>query len=446
MRPVTASTICLFVLTLSRNLHYFTESRPGLATLSFRASLRTNDRVTPEGHWQDVRFLTLTTTERLDYEPGDALAIMPKNPADDVDTLIRRMEWIDQADLQLELAATSSSATLFKQSSRPTAWPSGCILLTLRDLLIRYLDITAIPRRSFFAKIANYTSDTSHKERLIEFTQQEYIDEYYDYATRPRRSMLEVLQEFDSVKIPWQEAINIFPALRPRQFSIASGGLSKRSSEGGTSFELLVAIVKYRTVIKKIREGVCTRYLAALPVGSNLDVVLRTEGRFESRNDPQHGCHILIGAGTGIAPLRSIIHEKQVSNIEDPGTLLIFGSRSTTADFFFEQEWAEMIAAPNNKNLQVITAFSRDQKEKIYVQDRIKENARTILDYVCNKATIVVCGSSGQMPKAVREALVDVLSSSNTENMHSHLPNTRDEAEAYLSLMEKKGRYKQETW
>jgi sulfite reductase alpha subunit-like flavoprotein len=82
------------------------------------------------------------------------------------------------------------------------------------------------------------------------------------------------------------------------------------------------------------------------------------EGRFESRNDSQHRYHILIGAGTGIAPLRSIIHEKQVANTEDLGTLLIFGSRSATAEFF-EQEWAAMNAPPT-KNLQVITAFTRD--------------------------------------------------------------------------------------
>ena len=68
-------------------------------------------------------------------------------------------------------------------------------MFTLRQLLTEYLDINAIPRRSFFAKIAHFTEDEMQKERALEFTDPQYLDEYFDYATRPRRSILEVLQE-----------------------------------------------------------------------------------------------------------------------------------------------------------------------------------------------------------------------------------------------------------
>jgi sulfite reductase alpha subunit-like flavoprotein len=414
---------------------------------TFLATLNTNDRVTPISHWQDVRLLALTSEKQIYYQPGDALAILPKNRAEDVETIIHQMRWATDADSTLRLMRTRSSRVNSGQISAPPAWPSRCRNLTLRGLLTSYFDITAIPRRSFFAKIANYTQDTSHKDRLLEFTNAEYLDEYYDYATRPRRSILEVLQEFDSVKIPWEEVVNIFPALRPRQFSIASGGALRRGPDGGTTFELLIAVVKYRTVIKKVREGVCTRYLAALPVGTSLDVDLRTEGRFSTRSEHQPRYHVLIGAGTGIAPLRSLIHEKQTT-LQDGGTVLIFGARSATSDFFFKEEWSTVIASDTRReNLRLITAFSRDQKEKIYVQDRIRENANMIFDALCSKkATVVVCGSSGQMPKAVREALVDVLASSGTETKQFNMPATREEAEVYLANMEKQKRYLQETW
>ena len=421
---------------------------PRIPTSSLRATLRRNDRVTPVSHWQDVRFLSFTTKERIYYAPGDALAILPKNSAGNVDSLILQMDWAACADLPLTLVPSRPSQTMATQISTPTAWPPRCRDITLRNLLTSYFDITAIPRRSFFAKIANYTQDVSHKDRLLEFTSAEYLDEYYDYATRPRRSILEVLQEFDSVKVPWEEAVNVFPPLRQRQFSIASGGALRRSPDGGTTFELLVAVVKYRTVIKKIREGVCTRYLAALPVGTSLDVDLRTGGRFSSRSELQPRCHLLIGAGTGIAPLRSLIYEKRSVAAEDRETILVFGARSATADFFFEEEWSAINASgTRDKELHVITAFSRDQRDKVYVQDRLRENAKIVLDALCNKkATVVVCGSSGPMPKAVREALVDMLTSPGFEARQAHLPVTREEAEIYLANMEKQKRYLQETW
>ena len=421
---------------------------PQKPTSTFRVTMRKNDRVTPTSHWQDVRFLALTTEEQIYYQPGDALAILPKNTAENVDAIIAQMNWATYTDLPLKLMRTRPSRATSKELSAPTAWPSQSRDSTLRGLLTSHFDITAIPRRSFFARIAIYTQDASQKDRLLEFAGAEYLDEYYDYATRPRRSILEVLQEFDSVRIPWEEAVNVFPPLRPRQFSIASGGALRSGPNGGTAFELLVAVVKYRTVIKKIREGVCTRYLAALPVGTSLDVELRTEGRFSTQSVLQPRCHVLIGAGTGIAPLRSLIHEMETIPAEDYGTILIFGSRSAASDFFFKDEWSAMIASDTrNKTLHVTTAFSRDQKHKVYVQDRIRENANMVFDALCNKnATVVVCGSSGQMPKAVREALVDVLASSGSESKQADLPDTREEAEIYLAKMEKQKRYLQETW
>lgn len=421
---------------------------------SCAAVLQSNDRVTPIDHWQDVRLLRLTTEAPVEYMPGDALAVLPKNSAKDVESLISQMQWDKIADEPVKLVPTVSHIDQATHPPAPIDCPLQYPLLTLRSLLMEHLDITAIPRRSFFSSVSNYTNDATQKERLQEFADPQFLDEYFDYATRPRRSIIEILQEFDTVKIPWQEVISVFPILRPRQFSIASGGLLKRDPLGGTSFELLVAIVKYRTVIRKIREGVCTRYLAALPRGSTLNVVLRTEGRFHTRKELTSKSHLLIGAGTGIAPLRSLIFEKRalgkiVGNV--PPTLLVFGARNENADFFFRDEWFRMETEEQEEagahSFSVVTAFSRDQKQKTYVQDRLRENASTVFDYICaREATIVVCGSSGQMPKAVREALVDILFFEGSKSALSHVPSTRADAEEYMTVMERKGRYKQETW
>lgn len=440
------------------------------STDTFTATLEVNDRVTPPGHWQDVRFVTLTTSETVDYMPGDALSISPRNLPEDVQLLMERMHWDSVADVPIQFVSTRPPS--IRQS---TLLSATSILsrqdLTLRLLLTEHLDINAIPRRSFFGAIANYTSDSMHKERLLEFTDPQYLDEYYDYATRPRRSIIEILQEFDTVQLPWKEAANIFPPLRPRQFSIASGGALRHTASGRTKFELLIAIVKYKTVIKRIREGVCTRYLAQLPVGTQIEVSLKTEGRFARSDDLSDKSHVLIGAGTGIAPLRALIHAKVSHGRISGDTALLFGCRNETADYFFQNEWKAIVDArgPTRETsstpagLQVITAFSRDQKSKVYVQDRIRERADLVWRFLRERAaTVIVCGASGQMPKAVRQALVDALVEQGAAKARGSESGptgvldqpdggqesilNQDEAEKYLAKLEKEGRYKQETW
>ena len=437
---------------------------PPILPDSFPVYLDTNDRVTPTSHWQDVRLLRLRTPEDIHYLPGDALAISPENLSPDVNTLIDLMDWHEIADLPLVLYSNSSTSRKSSLNSPPLPLTPDHHKISLRELLTHYLDITAIPRRSFFAAIAKYTASPTQKERLLEFTEPQYLDEYYDYATRPRRSILEILQEFGSVKIPWEEVINVFPVLRARQFSIASGGALKHP-DGGTTFELLVAIVKYKTVIKRVREGVCTRHLAQLPVGSTINVSLRTEGRFvQEMPQLQMNDHLLIGAGTGVAPLRSLVHEKAHACSANAGTgtstdtgmstMLVFGARNENADFFFADEWADF-SSQQHMPFEVLTAFSRDQKQKVYVQDRLRQRVKQIRALLMDaKTMVIVCGASGAMPKAVRQALVDVLSGS--EGSHDGRSErdevghergmSREDAEGVLVRMEREGRYKQETW
>ncbi|KAJ6107381.1 hypothetical protein N7523_008704 [Penicillium sp. IBT 18751x] len=411
------------------------------------ATLVQNQRITPQSHWQDVRRITLTVPESVSYNPGDMIAIMPKTSPSDVQILLDLMGWNEQADAPIALVPTGNTL-----APPPIPGLSSHTNLTLRSLFIDYLDIKAIPRRSFFSTIAHYTSDEMHKERLLEFTNPEYLDELWDYTSRPRRSILEVLHEFDSVKIPWQHAISVFPITRTRQFSIASGGERKRTSDGHTQFELLIAIVKYQTVIKRIREGVCTKYLSNLRPGSTLRIQLQ-RGGLNSSVQQLTGPTVLIGPGTGIAPLRSMLWEKaalvQAFREQNPGieppvgpTVLLYGGRNRTADFFFEEDWdylSKLIP------LQVLTAFSRDQHQKIYVQDTIRQNFELFFRLLHDmRGSVYICGSSGRMPQAVREGLIEAFANGGTSETGQ--PYNRLQAEEYLISMEKIGRYKQETW
>ncbi|CAG8407036.1 unnamed protein product [Penicillium salamii] len=425
--------------------HLDHDNRPIPHTLS--ATLTGNQRVTPQKHWQDVRHVTLTVPDAVSYVPGDMIAITPKGSPADAQVLIDLMGWHDQADQPISLVPTGAAA-----SPPPIPNLESYPNLTLRALLVDYLDLRGIPRRSFFSTIAHYTSDEMHKERLLEFTNPEYLDELWDYTTRPRRSIVEILHEFDTVKIPWQHAISVLPVMRARQFSIASGGQLKQTTDGKTQFELLIAIVKYQTVIKRIREGVCTKYLSVLRPGSTLQVQLQPGG-LNSSVQQLTAATVLIGPGTGIAPLRSMLWEKaalvQAYREQNPGvtppvgpTVLLYGGRNRESDFFFEEEWAELSKLIP---LQVLTAFSRDQQRKVYVQDTIRENFALFFRLLHDmQGSVYICGSSGRMPQAVREALIEAF-----QNGGAPVPGqpfTRTQAEEYLIKLEKIGRYKQETW
>ncbi len=426
---------------------------PG-ASGALQARLVKNSRLTPATHWQDVRQLELVTTSEVNYVPGDTITIFPENFEEDVEHFLELMGWAPIADNHIRFKPTKSDLDFQPYPPPPISLIETRSSFTLRSLLLNHLDITAIPRRTFFSLIAHFTDDPMHKERLLEFTNPEYIDELYDYTTRPRRSILEVLQEFQSVKLPWQWIASVLPLLRGRQFSIASGGVQKHPETGGTRFELLVAIVKYRTVIKKIREGVCTRYLAALREGSHIDVLLQKGGLHITKAEASQPV-VMIGPGTGVAPMRSLIWERlawaeemkaghqtnghdDVNNgaLADGETVLFYGCRNREADYFYQDEWRDL---ETRIGLQVFTAFSRDQKTKIYVQDLVREQAQLVYQLLHEQSGIVyICGSSGRMPQAVREALIEVFERGGYME--------RDAAESYLLSMEKEGRYKQETW
>jgi sulfite reductase alpha subunit-like flavoprotein len=326
------------------------------------ATVISNHRMTPDTHWQDVRHLTVTLSEPQSYSPGDVLTIYPKNFPIDTDALLALQNWTSIADTPVRFTPTQPLTPSYPHAPIPLDVP-----LTLRKLLTNHLDIMSIPRRSFFAQLAHYTTDEFHMERLKEFTDPQYIDELYDYTTRPRRSILEVLDEFTSVRIPWQKICSIIPLMRGRQFSIASGGIlkSSRSSaeEAQTKVELLIALVKYKTIIKRIRQGVCTRYVATLKSGQDITVTLQ-KGALKPRRGDISKPVVMVGPGTGVAPMRSLIHERkmwreeaglQSCDLESGGDTLFFGCRNAESDYLFKDEW------PNIPGLAVFAAFSRDQ-------------------------------------------------------------------------------------
>jgi sulfite reductase alpha subunit-like flavoprotein len=421
---------------------------------SYGADLVANDRVTAEDHFQDVRLLDFRLDRNYSYGPGAVAVVYPKNFPEDVDELIKLMHWEDVADTSIEIVTSQSSAS--GQAATPSPLRHldlGTMNLTLRWLLENVLDIMSIPRRSFFANLAYFAGSSNEdeefqKERLLELANPELIDELWDYTTRPKRTILEVMMDFTTVQIPWQYALSALPLIRGRQFSIASGGDFKLDSEGRTRVQLLVAIADPPSPLIKWRRRycVCTRYISTLQPGQKINIGMQ-QGYLDVQPSELEAPVVMIGPGTGVAPMRAMAQQRyawskdrtnEASGKRLENDVLVFGCRGTNTDYFFKDEWARL---SHTEGLQVWTAFSRDKDApRSYVQDQIRQHASTVFKAIHElKGRIYVCGSSGNMPKGVREAFLDVM-------VEQSASTSREEAEAYLDGMEKAGRYKQETW
>ena len=440
---------------------------------TYQARLSANDRMTPASHWQDVRKLFLDVKCPRDAFPnfaaGATAIIYPKNYPDDVQTLIDLMGWQPVADIPLHLNSIPAQLFLKKGGS------------TLRDLLTHNLDITSVPKRSFIRQLEFFTREEREKERLRELTASGNEQDLYDYTTRPRRTIIEFLRDFPGLTIPYEWALELFPIIRGREFSVCNGGENLKGQPGSTlRIEILVALVEYRTIIRKPRQGLCSRYLRHLPVGTELAVGFKNP---PSRVlDPSQGQHqrplIAVATGTGIAPIRALVQDRIAFTTPPPGpVLLFFGCRNKAADYFYDREWDAL------PGMKVIPAFSRDPVEpseaaallhprqpdglptapkgdkssavqpiaestdvvafdydagKNYVQHRIRQYAAKVGQMMRQRPIVCVCGNAGRMPISVRGALLDAL-------VLSGVVETRDMAEAWLQ----DGRnvtYWQETW
>ncbi|KAI7309077.1 riboflavin synthase domain-like protein [Hortaea werneckii] len=422
---------------------------------SYTADILRNDRITASEHFQDVRVLDLRLKQPYLYNPGAVAVVHPKNFPQDVQEFIDLMSWQDVADKPIKLIRTAEDTPGTPPSPSPLRHLElASINLTIRWLLENVLDIMSIPRRSFFASLAHFagtaTEDEAYqKERLLELANPELIDELWDYTSRPKRTIVEVMMDFTTIKIPWQYVLNVLPMMKGRQFSIASGGKLKSDDEGSTKVQLLVAIADPPSPIIKWRRrhGVCTRYITTLEAGQQINIGLQ-QGYLDVKPSEVETPVMMIGPGTGLAPMRAMTWQRlawaQELGVRQEGRkleddILIFGCRSEEADFFFKHEWDQLA---KDERLNIFTAFSRDKANpRKYVQDRIRDEGEAVYRALVEKqGKVYVSGSSGSMPKGVREALVDVLVKYGREGM------PREGAEGYLDDMKKAGRYKQETW
>jgi sulfite reductase alpha subunit-like flavoprotein len=309
----------------------------------------------------------------------------------------------------------------------------GDIQCNIEDLFSRYLDIGGIPKRGFFEQLSLFAKSKDEQDKLLEISSAEGTDLYYDYCVKERRNYVEVMEEFPSARPPLNRLLEMIPMLQPRHYSIASSG-----HFDSKKLDLCIALVEYKTRLGRKREGICSSYFSSLQKNDEVTLWIRS-GSFVS--SPISVPMILIGPGTGVAPMRALLQERLINlkeNFETSAhTILFFGCRKRNSDFLFEHDWAEFESKSNSK-INTVVAFSQDQEDKIYVTHKIRENGELMWKLLCQDAYIFIAGSAKKMPIDVKKALRDVIT--------THSTYTENEAEKLLVKLEKLGRISTECW
>jgi sulfite reductase alpha subunit-like flavoprotein len=252
-----------------------------------------------------------------------------------------------------------------------------------------------------------------------------------------------VLRDFPSLHggaIPFDHVFDLFRLLQARSFSIASSPLAHPRS-----VHLTVAIVRFENQFRWVRTGICTGWLAELPLGSRVRCwivpgTLRLPEHSKPPMSPDSPV-IMVGPGTGCAPFRSMIEHRHAVRMAGtapaaPTMMLFFGCRRQAADFLHADDWRRWESAGE---LVFFAAFSRDTDRKVYVQDKIREHGQLVWQWISERgAAVYIAGNARKMPDDVRLALRDVAL--------RHGGMTVEAADAWVSEFENRKRLQVEAW
>ncbi|KGN53174.1 NADPH-dependent diflavin oxidoreductase 1 isoform X1 [Cucumis sativus] len=390
-----------------------------------------NQRLSKVGSGKDVRHFEFEfVSSVIEYEVGDVLEVLPSQSSAAVNAFIQR------CNLDPESFITVSPRNRRKQDPILAAEMGPVKLKTFIELT---MDIaSASPRRYFFEVMSYYATAPHEKERLQYFASPEGRDDLYQYNQKERRSVLEVLEDFPSVKMPFDWLVQLVPPLKTRSFSISSSALAHPNQ-----VHLTVNVVSWTTPYKRKRSGLCSSWLAGLDPEQSVHVPVWFHKGSLPAPSPSLPL-ILVGPGTGCAPFRGFVEERSIENtsMATAPVLFFFGCRNEDNDFLYRDFWLS-----HSKNHGVLSeekgggfyvAFSRDQQRKVYVQHKMLEQSEKIWNLLREGAAVYVAGSSTKMPADVWSTFEEIVSK------ETQLP--RESAVRWLRALEKAGKYHVEAW
>ncbi|MFD9390726.1 molybdopterin-dependent oxidoreductase [Streptomyces sp. NPDC060000] len=337
------------------------------------ARLTGNRLLSLPGSGKEVRRFTFDTRDSetpLVHEAGDALAVRPVNSPHLV------AEWL--------------SVTGLDAHARVQVNAVGEV--ALGEAFLRHLDITRIT-----PALLRFTADRTRDPReLRKLLRPDNKDELAKWSWG--RQAVDVAAEF-GVRADAQEWAELLGRLQPRLYSISSSPLTDPHL-----VSLTVSVVRYENLAGRPRQGVCSPFLADAEPGTEVAVHVQRSPHFRPPADPATPM-VMVGPGTGVAPFVGFLEERRARGHRAPNWLF-FGEQHRATDHYYEQELAAL--REDGTLARLDTAFSRDQRAKVYVQDRIREHGSQLWSWLQDGAHFYVCGDASRMAKDVDLALRDV--------------------------------------
>lgn len=409
-------------------LHSLQNQRPPFdAKNPFLATIKVNRELHKGGGRSCMHIELDIDGSKMRYDAGDHVAMYPINNKE----LVEKLGELCKADLDTVFSLINTDT----DSSKKHPFPCPT---TYRTALTHYLEITAIPRTHILKELAEYCTDEKDKEflRSMASITPEGKAKYQSWIQDACRNIVHILEDIKSCKPPIDHVCELLPRLQPRYYSISSS-----AKLYPTTVHVTAVLVQYETPTGRVNKGVATTYLKEkIPLNGELPKVpvFIRKSQFRLPTKPEIPV-IMVGPGTGLAPFRGFIQERQY--LRDEGkvigdTILYFGCRKRSEDYIYQEELEEFVA---KGTLILKSAFSRDQKEKEYVTHLLEKDCDLIWNVIGeNKGHFYICGDAKNMAVDVRNILIKVIS---TKGGMSEA-----EAMQYLKKMEAQKRYSADVW
>ena len=366
----------------------------------FHAPVLVNQRLTARTSAKDVRHIELSLEgSGIHYEPGDAIGVVPRNDAVYVDALLQQLPY--EADAPVTIEGNS---------------------ISLRQALIERVDLGP-----FTASWLNKYAAHAGEPRLSEFLAAADADAMHRFLDA--RDILDLIVDHPPRALDAQGFVQLLRPLAPRLYSIAS---SQRATPDEVHLTIGLVSCEARG---RVRFGVASKQLAdAHEEGATAPIYLHRNPNFRLPADPDAPV-IMIGPGTGVAPFRGFIAERDALGARGRNWLF-FGERHFITDFLYHTEWLDYRKRGILHRIDV--AFSRDQAHKIYVQHRLLERGRDVYAWIQDGAHIYVCGDAKRMAADVQQALLEIL--------RRHGGRTSEQAAEDLLELQRARRYQRDVY
>ncbi|MED4286878.1 sulfite reductase subunit alpha [Priestia megaterium] len=368
----------------------------------FQAKVLKNVKLNGVGSSKETRHIELSlSSSGLSYVPGDAIGVIPQNDPELVASLLEEMKW----DEETPVIINKEGGTL-----------------PLKEALTTHFEITLLTK-----KILRQAVELTENEELRKLLLVENANQLKEYTHG--RDLLDMLRDFGPWNASAEKIVSLLRKLTPRLYSIASS-ITANPEE----VHLTIGAVRY-TAHGRERKGVCSVLVAdRLQEGDTLPVFIQPNKHFhlpESRDKDI----IMVGPGTGIAPFRSFIQERAVTEATGR-SWLFFGDQYSALDFLYQDELEQY--QKDGVLTRLETAFSRDTGQKVYVQHRMLENSKELFEWIESGAYFYICGDKQYMAKDVHNTLISIIEKEGTM--------TSEEAVAYLNDMREQGRYQRDVY